>query len=224
MDHNEGTMPETGEDRLVVYSDYVCPFCYLGKRQLEAFLDEAEAPPEVTWRAFDLRRNQRTATHEIDPTAETGKTEAYYEQAKQNVERLADEYDVEMTWDVDRDVDSWSAHKLAIHTRENHDEATFADLHEAIFTALWREGRDIGDEDVLVDVAQEVGLDADEARQAIASDELDDELEDRFAASHRDGVTGVPTFAYGQLRVPGAVPATDIATLVENGRKAARNA
>jgi predicted DsbA family dithiol-disulfide isomerase len=213
-------MPSSEEDRLVVYSDYVCPFCYLGKRTLEEYLEQAEDPPEVEWRAFDLRRHQRGPGDEIDHSIETGKDEAYYERAKQNVERLADEYGVEMTWDVDRETDAWDAHKLSIHARREHGRATFADLHDAIFTALWREGRDVSDPDVLVDVAQDAGLDEAETREAIASEELDAELREAFQQAHRSGVTGVPTFAYGQLRVPGAVPAEDIATLVENGRKA----
>lgn len=211
------------EDTLVVYSDYVCPFCYLGKRTLEAYLSEAEDSPEVEWRAFDLRRHQRGSDDEIDRSIPTGKSEAYYEQARRNVEHLADEYGVEMTWDVDRETDAWEAHKLSIHVEREHPEA-FEDLHEAIFTALWREGRDVGDPDVLAELAAEVGIDEDEARQAVASEALDDELRERFGDSHRAGVTGVPTFAYGQLRVPGAVPPDDIATLVENGRKARQNA
>ncbi|PSG96237.1 disulfide bond formation protein DsbA [Thermoplasmatales archaeon SW_10_69_26] len=201
---------------LVVYSDYVCPFCYLGKRSLEAYLADAEDPPEVEWRAFDLRRHKRGPDGEIDPGIDDGKDEAYFQRARDNVERLAEEYDVDMTWDVDRDIDSWDAHKLSIHAQEEHGQDGFERLHEAIFTALWRDGRDIGDEDVLVELAAEAGIGQDEARQALGSEALDEEVSQRFQQAHRSGVTGVPTFIRGELRVPGAVPPEDIAQIVEN--------
>jgi predicted DsbA family dithiol-disulfide isomerase len=121
-----------------------------------------------------------------------------------------------MTWDVDREIDAWDAHKLSIHAHREHGKETFEQLHEAIFTALWREGRDISDPDVLVELAREAGLSAEEARQAIDSEALDDELRERFREAHRAGVTGVPTFERGELRVPGAVPPEDIAKVVEN--------
>jgi len=214
-------MPEGADDTLVVYSDYVCPFCYLGKHSLERYLDQTEDPPRVEWRPFDLRRAERGPDGEIVPGADTGKTEAYYQQAERNVERLADEYEVEVTWDVDRDVDAWDAHKLTLHARRHHDPETVEALRDAVFEALWRDGRDVGDRERLVELAEDAGLDADEARRAIDDPDLDEELGARFDEAHRAGVTGVPTFELGDLRVPGAVPPADIDTLVANARETA---
>lgn len=205
------------EDTLVVYSDYVCPFCYLGKDSLERYLDQAEDPPEVAWRAFDLRWHKRRSDGSIDPSVPDGKDTAYYERAKRNVQRLADAYDVEMTLDLSTDIDPWNAQKASIHVRQAHGPAAFERFHDAVFDALWKHGRDIGDPDVLADVADEVGLDPGGIRDAVASDALDDTVRERFERSHRQGVTGVPTFIYNDLRLPGAIPPEDIAKLVENG-------
>lgn len=210
-------MSSSEEDTLVVYSDYVCPFCYLGKRSLESYLEDAENPPSIEWRAFDLRGHKRGPDDEIRREIEDGKDEAYMQRARRNVERLAKAYDVEMNWDIDQTVDAWDAHKLAIYARREHGGDVFEELNEAIFTALWRDNRDISETDVLVDLAGKVGLSEEETRQAIDSEELDETLRDQFARSHRAGVTGVPTFAYGDLQVPGAVPAEDIAKIVANG-------
>lgn len=208
---------EIPEDTLVVYSDYVCPFCYLGKASLETYLDQAEDPPPVTWRAFDLRWHKRRADGSIDPDVPDGKDEAYYERAKRNVRRLAREYDVDMTLDLPEDIDAWNAHKASIHVLDEHGQAAFERFHDAVFDALWREGRDVGDPDVLADVAEAVDLPPDEVRQAADDDALDEAVRDRFERSHRQGITGVPTFVYNDLRLPGAIPPEQIGTLVDNG-------
>lgn len=208
---------EIPEGTLVVYSDYVCPFCYLGKRSLERYLDQADEPPEVTWRPFDLRWNKRRADGSIDESIPDGKDQAYYERAKRNVERLADEYDVEMTLDISTDIDPWDAQKASLYVREEHGEDAFQAFHEAVFEALWKHGRDIGDPDVLAAAADDAGLDPDEIRQAVDDPALDERVKDAFERAHRQGITGVPTFIYNELRLPGAMPPENIAQLVQNG-------
>ncbi len=205
------------EDTLVVYSDYVCPFCYLGKRSLETYLDRAEDPPPVAWRAFDLRWHKRRPDGSIDERVADGKDDAYYERAKQNVQRLADERGVEMTLDLSTDIDPWDAQKASLFVRETHGEDAFEALHDAIFEALWQDARDIGDADVLADVAASVGLDPDEIRSALEDEHLEERVREAFERSHRQGITGVPTFVYNDLRLPGAIGPEKIATLVENG-------
>lgn len=210
-------MPDPTDDRLVVYSDYVCPFCYLGKASLEDYREQAEQAPDVEWRPFDLRARKRTEDNTIDKDVPDGKDEAYYARAKANVQRLADEYGVEMTLDIAEDVDSWDAHKVALHLEQEGDDEALEAWHEAVFEALWKEGRDIGDPDVLVDVGQRIGLEEATVREAIASERLEGALEGRFAKAHRQGISGVPTFAYGQLAIPGAIPPENIERLVKNG-------
>lgn len=210
-------MADLPEDTLVVYSDYVCPFCYLGKDSLERYLDQAEDRPEVEWRPFDLRWHKRTADGEIDDSVPDGKDEAYYQRAKRNVERLKEEYGVEMTLDLSRDIDSWNAQKASLFVRREHGDEAFERFHDAVFDALWKDARDIGDPDVLADVAESAGLDPESIREAVDSDELEEDLREALARSHRAGVTGVPTFVYNDLRMPGAIPPENIEKIVENG-------
>lgn len=202
------------EETLTVYADYVCPFCYLGYASLEQYLESSEEPPAVEWHPFDLRGQKRGPDGEIDDSVDDGKDDEYFEQARQNVRRLADQYDVEMNLDLARDIDSWNAQKVALTIQESEDGATFADYHEAVFDALWLDGRDVGDPDVLEAVAEEAGVPGEIVREALADDDLDDELEGRFVAAQRTGVTGVPTFVYGQHAARGAVPPAQLRRLV----------
>lgn len=203
------------DDTLVVYSDYLCPFCYLGKESMQTFLEDEGTQPQIEWRPFDIQGAKRKPDGTLDHDADDGKNEAYYERARRNVERLSDEYGVEMTWDLPDEIDSWNAQKVALAVERNHDRETFSAFHEAVFEALWQENRDIGDADVLVDIAESAGVPAEDVRRAIDSDELDDELESRFEEARRDGVTGIPTFVYRDHALQGAVPPEQFERLIE---------
>ncbi|MFC7198685.1 DsbA family oxidoreductase [Halospeciosus flavus] len=203
------------EDKITVFSDYVCPFCYLGKAAMEEYLEEAEDPPEVEWHVFDLRGYKRNEDGSIDHDVEDGKDEDYFAEVRDNVERLKEEYDVEMTLDFSLDVDSWDAQKVSLYVEQSYDEETFGEFHERTFEALWEDGRDIGDVDVLVDIAEEVGVPEDEVRSAVEDDQLDEELERRFEDAQQLGVTGIPTFAYDGHAARGAIPPHQFERLVD---------
>ena len=202
-------------DRIEVYSDYVCPFCYLGRASLRQYLDETEDPPDVEWRFFDLRGHKRGPDGEIDESVDDGKDEDYFEQARENVRRLQERYDVEMSLDLSRDVDSWNAQQAALHVKQVCDDETFLAFHDAVFDALWQDGRDVGDPDVLAEIAADVGVDPDEVRDAVDDEQLERELRERFDAARERGVTGIPTFAYGEHAARGAVPPEQLRRLVD---------
>jgi len=222
-------MSDPGE--ITVYSDYVCPFCYLGRQSLAAYQESRDQRLRIDWRPFDLRAGKRGPDGEIDDVRESqgdsrspskpqrgsedGKDEEYFEQAKQNVQRLKEEYGAdEMALDLARDVDSLDAQVASLYVKREHPEQ-WLDYDEAVFAALWEDGRDIGDVDVLADVAEDVGIDAEEVRSAVADEEWRGRLEEEFGASREAGVTGVPTFAYDGYGARGAVPPAQLRRLVE---------
>ncbi|PSQ18319.1 disulfide bond formation protein DsbA [Halobacteriales archaeon QS_8_69_26] len=207
-------MSDPDDTPLVVYSDYVCPFCYLGRASLEEYLAEAGDPPDVEWRPFDLRGHKRGPDGEIDHSVDDGKDEDYYEQARRNVERLSEQYGVEMDLDIARDVDSWNAQVASLYVRREFPDR-YGAFHDAVFDALWGEGRDVGDPDVLADVAESVDLPPDEVRAAAADEDLAADLREEFEAARRVGITAVPTFVYGDHAARGAVPPEHLTRLVE---------
>ncbi|QRV16572.1 DsbA family oxidoreductase [Haloterrigena salifodinae] len=216
-------MSETADssDRLELYADYVCPFCYLGTRSLEQYREGREAPLEIDWQPFDLRSGKRNPDGSIDHEADDGKDDQYYEQAKQNVRRLQEEYGVEMNQIMATEVDSLPAQQASWYVKQEYPEQ-WAAFDEAIYQALWQDGRDIGDADVLADLAETVGLPVDEIRSAVDDDGLRTELEDQFQAAQRRGITGVPTFVYEDHAARGAVPPAQLERLVEGAEQAQR--
>jgi len=112
-------------------------------------------------------------------------------------------------------VDSLPAQIVSVHVRETA-PASWLAFDEAVFAALWQDGRDIGDREVLVDVAESVdGLDPAIVDEAFEDDDLRDRVTDLFTAARERGVTGVPTFAYDGHAARGAVPPEQLERLVE---------
>lgn len=208
-----------GADQIVVFSDYVCPFCYLGKVSLQRYREEHPEAPEPVWRPFDLRAVQRKEDGTLDPRIPDGKDEAYFETAKKGVERLAEEYGVDMKVRVHREVDSFPAHLVAMKIERVGDVGDLAKWHDLVFDALWREGQDVGDLAVLRGLADKIGIEPTVVDSAMADEVLRGELERRLDAGRDLGVNAVPTFVYGNYSLPGAVPPETIEALVTHVRK-----
>lgn len=208
-------MSQEHPERITVYSDYVCPFCYLGRHSLQQYQETREEALAIDWHPFDLRSQKRKPDGTIDHSVDDGKDDDYYAQAKENVRRLQEKYDVEMDLDIATDIDSLPAQVASYYVKQHYDQETWLDFDVAIFEALWQEGKDIGDEDLLVDLAEDAGVDGDEIRSALDDETLREEVREQFTEAQRHGVTGVPTFAYEGYAARGAVPPEQLERLVE---------
>ncbi len=204
------------DDRITVYSDYVCPFCYLGRRSLDRYRDERTEPLAVDWHPYDLRAQKRGPDGEIDHSVDDGKDEAYFDEVRENVADLRERYDADGMLGIDAvpEVDSLDAQLVSLAVKQSHPEA-WAAFDEATFDALWVDGRDIGDTDVLVDVANEAEVPEETVRSALRNTDLRERLHGQFDRARARGVTGVPTFAYGDYVARGAVPPAHLRRLVE---------
>ena len=197
-----------------VYADYVCPFCYLGYASFDRFRAAREEPVEADWHPFDLRAGKRDEDGSIDHSVDDGKDEDYYEEARKNVRRLADRYGVEMAQEIRKDVDSYDAQRVAWRARDDHPEV-FEAFHRSVFDALWEDGRDIGDREVLEDLAAEAGLPDGYVGDVLADESSEAALEDAFRAAQQRGVSGVPTYVADGHAARGAVPPEQLRRLVD---------
>ncbi|MBP1985893.1 DsbA family oxidoreductase [Halolamina salifodinae] len=224
---------DAATDEVVVFSDYVCPFCRLGRASLAQYREGRDDPLDVEWHPFDLRGYRRDENREIQEEVDNGKDEEYFDRVRENVERLSEQYGVSADIDEVPDTDSWAAQQAAFYVREEHPEQ-FTAFDDALFEAYWDDYRDIGDVDVIADVAEslgdsagnqnasrsgdvaeDVGLDAEEIREAATDEEWADRLEAQFEEARDRGVTGVPTFAADGHAARGAVPPEQLERLIE---------
>lgn len=207
-------MSQQTAETVTIYADYVCPFCHLGYASLDKYRQQRDAPLSVEWHPFDLRSGQRRPDGTMDHDADTGKDEEYYEEARTNVERLAETYDVEMVQTLSKDIDSYDAQRVGLRVQDEHPDI-FESYHRGVFDALWSEGRDIGDVAVIEESATEGGVPEGVVDDTLADDESADRLDEAFQAAQSQRITGVPTFVYDDHAARGAVPPAQLRRLVE---------
>lgn len=193
--------------RLDVYSDTICPWCYVGKRRLERALAlRPQADLTIRWRAFQLNPGmppEGMARHEYLEVKFGGPERAarIYEAVRQagEGEGIAFAFDR-----IRRTPNTFASHRLLCHADRAGRQA---ETLEALFQAYFTEGADIGERTVLLACAERAGLDAIAAARFLDSDEYIESTlaEDRLA--RRQGINGVPCFIFnGRFALSGAQP------------------
>mgnify|MGYP006304248083 CR=1 FL=1 len=119
-----------------------------------------------------------------------------------------------MAQELRTDVDSWNAQQVSLYVREEHPDK-WRDFDEALFDALWTEGHDIGDPEIIQNLAEDVGLDPAEIGEAMMDEGWSKRLENAHREAKQKGVTGVPTFEYDGHAARGAVPPEHLERLLD---------
>jgi predicted DsbA family dithiol-disulfide isomerase len=196
---------------LEIWSDFACPWCWVGKRRLEAALARFEdrADVAVRRRAFELDP-AAPPVREPEPYAErlARKYATSLERAREMVDtmtRTAAADGLEMRFDRIRPGNTFDAHRLQ-RLAEEHGPDVAAALHERLFRAYLNEGEALGDRETLVRLAAEVGLDPARARATLAGEAFVADVRADEAEAHARGVHAVPHFRIGGLALSGAQP------------------
>jgi predicted DsbA family dithiol-disulfide isomerase len=188
-----------------IWSDVVCPWCYIGKRRFEAALQRFAGAEEVsvTFRAFQLDPG-------APPGAATPVREVYERkfgpgQADQLIERVTTLAAEEgLTFHLDRAVraNTLLAHRVIWLARQRGVQEA---VKERLLRAYFTEGRNVGDPDTLAELAAECGLERDEVLGYLASDAGQAEVASDLTEALELGITAVPTYVFdGRWSVPGA--------------------
>ena len=182
--------------KIVAYSDYVCPWCYIGLQRIEQL--QREFPVDVEWRPFEL--HPETPTTGADLRGRLGtpdRVRAYTE----NIIALAEDSGIPMHMPVVV-ANSHRALEAAEFAREH---GGFDAYHRALFHAYFEDARDIGDIDVLCDIARSCGVDDQHLRQALTDERYRPAIDAITNAARADEVLSTPTFIYqGGFRLTGA--------------------
>ncbi|MEH7121673.1 DsbA family oxidoreductase [Bacillus sp. JJ1773] len=183
--------------KIQVWSDFVCPFCYIGKRRLEQALDQFphKDQVEVEFKSFELDPNSPKYNGKSIHEILAGKYGMSIEQAKQaneGVGQQAASVGLDFRFDEMKHGNTFDAHRLAKFAKENGKEP---ELTEKLLHAYFTDSKNIGDEEVLADIAESAGLERDQAlkivqdKTAFANDVRIDE-----AIAQQYGIKGVPYF------------------------------
>jgi len=191
-----------------IYSDVVCPWCYIGKRRLERALEQLDGSFEskITWRPFEL-----------NPTmSKAGMDRRVYLEAKfggpaamkaihDRVTAVGASEGIEFAFDrIARTPRTFDTHRLIWFAQQ---QGMQDDLVESLFHSYFTEGRDIGDASELVDIASKAGLGSDAVRKFLANSQGVEEVRSEEAEGRRMGIRGVPYYVLnGRYALSGAQP------------------
>ena len=191
--------------KLDIISDPICPWCYIGKTLLDRALEaEPEHPFEIEWHPFQLNPDMPLVGMDRRAYLEGkfgGKEQAVkvYGQIDQHARDVGLELDLGA---IKRTPNTLNAHRL-IHWAGIEQRQSM--VISALFRAYFKEGRDIGDVEVLADLADTCGMDAALVQRLLATDEDLEGIREKDAGFRKRGVNSVPTFIIaGQHAVPGA--------------------
>lgn len=212
----DGIAPIVARMKVEIWSDVVCPWCYIGKRRFETALQRVAARRDTSSIDVVFR------PYQLDPTARAGQAqpvaEAYAkkfggpERAQEIIDRVtsvAAADGIEFRMDRALRANTLLAHRLMwfaeTHGRAGGAQSLQIALKQRLLEAYFTDGLDIGSVAVLADCAADVGIDREEALAFLASDTGHGEVMEALATAAANGITAVPTFVFnGEWALPGA--------------------
>ena len=206
--------------KIEVWSDYVCPFCYIGKRHLEEAIQLAglEDKVEVVYRAFELDPNTPATSEKSMAAVLSEKYNMSIEEAKAMTENVAAQAKaVNLIYDFEKMTPSntFQAHRLAKFAEE---AGLGEKMTERLLYAYFTEGEKIGTFETLLKLAEEVGLSKEQTKEMLHSEAFIHEVKKDIEEAGQIGVQGVPFFVIDRkYALSGAQPVT---TFVEALQKA----
>jgi predicted DsbA family dithiol-disulfide isomerase len=190
---------ENGKLKVEIWSDVMCPFCYIGKRRFENALDQFEHKDavEIVWKSYQLDPTMQSNTGQNlnEYLAERkGISLERSEQMHAQMTDMAAELGLEYNFDKAVIANSFDAHRLSHLAKA---AAMQDQLEEALFKAYFTDGKNIADKEVLTELGTTIGLDAEAVKQTLNSDQYAEEVKHDIYQAGQVGVQGVPFFVLG---------------------------
>lgn len=211
-----------------VWSDVACPWCYVGKRRLEAALAELgdSAERRVHWRAFQLdpsapARYPQSPSYRERLARKYGLAEAEASRMLERMQSVGRSEGIAFDFEKIQGGNTFDAHRLLCFA---HEQGLQDALKERLLRAYFSEGVAIGDPQELLVLAAGVGLDVDRAGAVLASREYASEVSQQQQAARQLGVHGVPYFVIGRYGISGAQPPEMLLEVLERALEEAPEA
>jgi len=184
--------------KIEIWSDVMCPFCYIGKRRFENALAQFENKDEVeiVWRSFQLNPTLQTdpSKNTIEHLAESkGWDMEYTRKTTDYVVNMAKELGLNYDFEKAIVANSFKAHRLLHLAKQNQVQN---ECEEKLFEAYFIHGKNIDDNDVLLELVLSLGIDSDAILDMLSSDAFAADVESDINQAKQIGVQGVPFFVF----------------------------
>lgn len=180
--------------KVIAYSDNVCPFCTIGARRIEKLQQELDF--EIEWLPFELHP---------EVTAAGMSYESYFEGHGTELVNNVTDYGKDVGLDIKTRSLYNSKNSLKVNEYAKK-EGKFDVFHKAIFKAYLEDDKNIGNTDILLDIAEEVGLDRQKTKDFIESAEAEEIVSQSKNEALRLGINSVPSFIINNNLIRGAYP------------------
>ncbi|OEH92666.1 DsbA family oxidoreductase [Bacillus solimangrovi] len=186
--------------KIEVWSDFVCPFCNIGKRRLEEALEQFphKDEVEVVYKSFELDPNASVNTDKSLFEVLASKYGTSVEQAKQmsdNVAQQAATVGLDFQFDKSIPTNTFDAHRVAKFAKAKGKDT---ELTERFMYAHFTEGKNIGNHDTITEIAEQAGLEGKEVRDVLSGSGYEQEVRTEEAQAQQIGVQGVPFFVINE--------------------------
>ena len=204
--------------KIEVWSDYVCPFCYIGKRRLEEAIESTGLGDkvEVVFKAFELDPNSPATSNETMQEVLAGKYNMSVEEAKgmtDNVVTQAESVGLKYNFSTMKPANTFKAHRLAKLAEQ---EGLGAEIAEQLLHAYFIESKQIGLDEELIDLCEKVGISKERAEEVLNSEEFAEDVKADITEAGQIGVQGVPFFVINRkYAISGAQPAETFAEALQ---------
>ncbi|CAM4328427.1 DsbA family oxidoreductase [Paenibacillus phoenicis] len=195
--------------KIEVWSDFGCPFCYIGKRRLERALELFGHRDEIelVYRSFELDpgapKDTESSIHEL-LAVKYGLSLEQAQESNRNVAQQAQTEGLTYNFDTIIPTNTFDAHRLAHYAGE---QGKAKEMTERLFRAYFTDSLHIGDRETLVRLAEEVGLEGTAVREVLEQNTYADAVREDENEARRLGIRGVPFFVLrGKYAVSGAQP------------------
>jgi len=184
--------------KIIVFSDYICPFCFIGKHRIERLKTEFNI--DVQWESFELYPEDSSLP---DPS--------YLERVWVKVKQLAEDAGINI-----RRPSTLPRSRLALEGAEYaKEEGKFQQYHDGVFEAYFQLDKDIGSIKVLLWVAKKISLDLKDFEYCLVNRTMKNKIEEQRREAVELGINAIPTFIIGDERIVGAQPYERLRSAVE---------
>ena len=196
-----------------VFSDYTCPWCFIGSERLDRLRESLpeEVELDVTWEPFEIHPE---VPPEGMPVEDLGYPEEQWKAMQQHLRAQAREEGIEIG-NRPKVSNTHEALAASVYAREVEPDR-FPCFHDALFRAYFTDGRDLGDREVLLELAEECGISRSGLAEALDEGRYDAVLEETSREARREGITGTPSFVFdNRYLAVGAQPVERLRAVVE---------
>lgn len=205
---------------IMIWSDFACPFCYIGEKRLQDALDDLGLKKEfnITYRAFELDRNAPRVIEGTVPELIAKKYGISVEEATKRVadiDKTGNEAGLVFRYASALPSNTLDAHRLMKFAEDRYSEKITAALNEGLFEAYFTDNRRLSDHEVLMQVAVNAGMPTEEVSRVLNSKHYTEQVRHDENEAARLGVRGVPFIVFeGRVAVPGAISTDDFKKVI----------